>query len=83
MIRALRAARRSAVKARAQAANQLKAMLITAPEGLKSELYARSLHGQAGYEGFAVSAGDEPLGRANSHQVVRAALGGAPLPAAL
>src|SRR5918911_3725254 len=38
MIRALRAARRSAVKARAQAANQLKAMLITAPEGLKSKL---------------------------------------------
>ena len=42
MIRALRAARRSAVKARAQAANQLKAMLITAPEALKSELRARS-----------------------------------------
>jgi transposase len=42
MIRALRAARRSAVKARAQAANQLKAMLITAPEGLKSELRALS-----------------------------------------
>jgi transposase len=38
MIRALRAARRSAVKARAQAANQLKAMLISAPEELKSEL---------------------------------------------
>ncbi len=38
MIRTLRAARRSAVKARAQAANQLKAMLITAPEKLKSEL---------------------------------------------
>jgi transposase len=38
MIRTLRAARRSAVKARAQAANQLKAMLITAPETLKSEL---------------------------------------------
>ena len=38
MIRTLRAARRSAVKARAQAANQLRAMLITAPEGLKSEL---------------------------------------------
>lgn len=38
MIRALRAARRSAVKARTQAANQLKAMLISAPEGLKSEL---------------------------------------------
>jgi transposase len=42
MIRTLRAARRSAVKARAQATNQLKAMLITAPEGLKSELRALS-----------------------------------------
>ncbi len=42
MIRVLRAARRSAVKARAQAANQLKTMLITAPEGLKSELHALS-----------------------------------------
>ena len=38
MIRTLRGARRSAVKARAQAANQLRAMLITAPERLKSEL---------------------------------------------
>ncbi len=38
MIRALRITRRSAVKARAQAANQIQALLITAPEGLKSEL---------------------------------------------
>ena len=38
MIRTLRITRRSAVKARAQAANQLRALLITAPEGLKSEL---------------------------------------------
>ncbi len=38
MIRVLRAARRSAVKARAQAANQLKAMLITAPDGLRAQL---------------------------------------------
>ena len=38
MIRILRAARRSAVKARTQAANQLKAMLITAPEELRVEL---------------------------------------------
>jgi transposase len=38
MIRVLRAARRSAVKARAQAAKQLKAMLITAPEALRAEL---------------------------------------------
>ena len=38
MIRVLRAARRSAVKARAQAANQLKGLLITAPEELRAEL---------------------------------------------
>ncbi len=37
-IRALRAARRSAVKARAQAANQLKSLLVTAPEGLRERL---------------------------------------------
>jgi transposase len=38
MIRVLRAARRSAVKARAQAAKQLKGMLVTAPENLRAEL---------------------------------------------
>jgi transposase len=38
MIRVLRAARRSAVKARAQAAKQLKALLVTAPEPLRAEL---------------------------------------------
>ena len=38
MIRTLRVTRRCAVKARAQAANQLKNLLITAPEGLRSEL---------------------------------------------
>jgi transposase len=38
MNRVLRAARRSAVKARAQAAKQLKAILITAPENLRREL---------------------------------------------
>jgi transposase len=38
MIRTLRLTRRSAVKARAGAINQLKNLLITAPEGLKSEL---------------------------------------------
>ena len=37
-IRALRAARRSAVKARSQAANQLKSLLVTAPEGLRDRL---------------------------------------------
>ena len=38
MIRVLRAARRSAVKARAQATNQLKGLIITAPENLRTEL---------------------------------------------
>lgn len=42
MIRALRIARRSAVKARVQAVNQIKTMLTTAPEGLKSQLYSLS-----------------------------------------
>ena len=38
MMRALRVARRSAVKARTQAANQLRALLFTAPEELRTEL---------------------------------------------
>ena len=38
MIRTLRSARRSAVKARAQAANLLKAMLVIAPEALRRRL---------------------------------------------
>lgn len=38
MIRNLRLTRRSAVKARAGAINQLKTLLVTAPEALKSEL---------------------------------------------
>jgi transposase len=35
MIRALRSARQSAVKARSQAANQLQSFVVTAPEGLR------------------------------------------------
>ncbi|MBJ7600808.1 IS110 family transposase [Candidatus Nephthysia bennettiae] len=38
MIRALRVARRSAVKARTQAANQLHALVVTAPDELRSSL---------------------------------------------
>jgi transposase len=38
MIRVLRTTRRSALKARTQAANQLKALLLTAPEKLRAEL---------------------------------------------
>jgi hypothetical protein len=33
MIRALRAVRRSALRARTQAANQLKSLVVTAPDG--------------------------------------------------
>jgi transposase len=43
MIRTLRIARRSAVKARSQAANQLRALLITAPEELREELRSLSM----------------------------------------
>jgi transposase len=38
MIRALRAARRSAVKSRTQAANQLRNLVVTAPDGLRHRL---------------------------------------------
>jgi transposase len=38
MIRVLRAARRSAVKARSQTANQLRGLLVTAPEALRRRL---------------------------------------------
>jgi transposase len=38
MIRVLRSARRSAVKARSQAANQLQALLVTAPQDLRQRL---------------------------------------------
>jgi transposase len=38
MLRSLRLARRSAVKARTQAANQLKALLVTAPDPLRAQL---------------------------------------------
>ena len=43
MICVFRATHRSAAKARAQAANQLKGMLITAPEGLRAELHGLSI----------------------------------------
>ena len=45
MVRVLRVARRSAVKARTQAANQLRALLITAPEELRAELRGLSTAG--------------------------------------
>jgi transposase len=42
MIRVLRAARRSAVKARTQAANQLRSARVTAPEALRQRLHGLS-----------------------------------------
>jgi transposase len=45
MLRALRVARRSAVKARTQAANQLHALVITAPDPLRGELRGLGLAG--------------------------------------
>jgi len=51
MIRALRSARRSAVKARSQAANQLQSLLVTAPEELR-----RGLRGLKAKELAAVAA---------------------------
>jgi transposase len=42
MLRALKVARRSAVKARTQAANQLHALMMTAPEKLRADLRALS-----------------------------------------
>jgi hypothetical protein len=77
MIRTLRVTRRCAVKARAQSVNQLKNLLITAPERLKSELcgaspqrsWWRSLVAKVS----GVSAGRKSLGGAGGHQV-RAAL---------
>ena len=43
-IRMLRVARRSAVKARTQAANQIHALVVTAPEQVKHQLRGSNLH---------------------------------------
>jgi len=42
MVRTLHVARRSALKARTQAANQLRALLVTAPEELRAQLHGLS-----------------------------------------
>ena len=44
MIRPLRAARRSAVKARTQAFNQMRDLLVTAPEGMRARLRGLRAH---------------------------------------
>jgi len=44
-IRTLRLARRSAVKARTQAANQLRALVVTAPDALRARLHGLPLSG--------------------------------------
>lgn len=57
MIRILRAARRSAVKARSQTANQLQGLLVTAPEALR-----RRLRGLSTKQLVAVAARSRPGG---------------------
>ncbi len=44
MIRTLRVAHQSAIKARSQAANELHSLVVTAPEAVRAQLRRRSLH---------------------------------------
>ena len=44
MVRTLRVARQSAIKARTQAANELHALLVTAPDALRTQLRRLTLH---------------------------------------
>jgi transposase len=44
MVRALRVARQSAIRARIQAANQLRALVVTAPDALRERLRPLTLH---------------------------------------
>ena len=81
MIRILRSARQSAVKARTQAANQLQALLVTAPENLRHrlrELPTKDLVGTCAR--FRPGANPDEVQTATT---VRAALGRTALPAAL
>ena len=82
MIRVLRAARRSAVKARTQAANQLRGVRVTAPEALR-----RRLRGLSTKELVAAAArfrpGGDPGEPGGSGHQVRPSLGGPTLPGPL
>ena len=79
MIRALRAARRSAIKARTQAANQLRGLRVTAPE----EPHRRRLRGLCTKELVAVAArfrlGDDPSSWCSGADQVCAPFGRPPL----
>jgi transposase len=81
MLRALKVARRSAVKAKTQAANQLHALVMTAPERLRADL-SRAPRTEAGREGFALPV-QSGAGRPDCGNEVRPALRGSSLPAAL
>ena len=81
MIRALRAARRSAMKARTQAANQLQA-LPRDGSGAASPPFARALDEGARLGGRTLPPRRWPSWRARGYQV-RAAFGGPPLRGAL
>ena len=76
MIRTLRSARRSAIKARTQAANQLQSLRLTAPEELATVCAGSPRRSSSGRPH--VSASEMPPRRARGHQV-RAPFGGPPL----
>ena len=76
MIRALRTARRSAVKARSQAANQLKSLLVTAPEELRDRL--RGLSTKELVSGYPLPSRYSTGDSGRSYQVL-ASVGGASL----
>jgi transposase len=79
MIRALRAARRSAMKARTQAANQLQGLRVTAPEELRHRL--RGLFRRRSSSRWPHTSASEttPVTCLRGHQVVGAPFGGPPL----
>jgi transposase len=84
MIRALRAARRSAMKARTQAANQLQGLRVTAPEELRATAFARTLEKgtpRGGCTRFRL--GDDPHDVLWRQPQVRAPFGGSPLRSSL
>ena len=77
MIRSLRLARRSAMKARTQAANQLNALLVTAPDGLRTRLRGLPLA-----ELVTTAAGCGPTGARHPDRAATRWLGRWPLAAA-
>jgi transposase len=68
-LRALRVARRSALKARTQAANQIRDLIVTAPDGLRARLFGLDTASRVG-----VCAGFRPGQAAGTSETTRLAL---------